>query len=81
MINKVILMGGVADRDELGVILSSAPCSTEIINLHSENDLVLRYLLKLCKFASVPIGLKPLKEKKNKNIKNYDCTSFIDGHS
>ena len=80
MVNKVYLMGGVADKGEVENIIMNSKNSLSLINLYSNNDSILKYLLKLCKPNLVPVGLNPVKEIEGHEIVNMDCTAFINGH-
>lgn len=48
--------------------------------MYSQNDSVLKYLLKLCKPSVQPIGLNQISEISGHNIRNRDCSVIIDGH-
>lgn len=48
--------------------------------MYSQNDSVLKYLLKLCKPSVQPIGLNQISEIPGHNIRNRDCSVIIDGH-
>ena len=53
-INDVILMGGVADKNE--VAKNIKPINGNLFNLHSEKDFILKYLFKLVKLSIDPVG-------------------------
>lgn len=64
MVNKVYLMGGVADKGQLEKIILESPNPLSVVNFYSDNDSTLRYLLRLCKPYTTPVGLSPLKQIK-----------------
>lgn len=70
MLNKVYLMGGVADKNSIEKIISSSPVPLTVINLHSNCDYVLKYLLRLCKSDICPIGLNEISQIEGHTIKN-----------
>ena len=74
------MMGGVTDRTELENIVRNSDCSMSLVNLYSDKDSILKYLLKMCKRDIVPIGLNPVTEIDGHEIKNMDCSKFIHGH-
>lgn len=80
MVNKVYLMGGVADKNELEHIIMNSRHSLSLINLYSSNDAILKYLLKVCKPNLMPVGLNPVKEIEGHEIVNMDCSCLINGH-
>lgn len=78
LINDVILMGSVVDRDELRK-LSLKSIAGNLINCYSENDYVLKYLLKIVKPSVSPIGIQKIAHDDAKVI-DIDCTDIINGH-
>ncbi len=48
--------------------------------MYSQNDSVLKYLLKLCKPSMKPIGLNDIAEIHGHNIRNRDCSVIVNGH-
>ena len=80
MINKVYLMGGATDKKEFEEIISNSKSPMNVVNLYSDKDAILKYLLKLCKPSIVPLGLNPLSEIEGHEITNIDCSDFINGH-
>lgn len=48
--------------------------------MYSQNDSVLKYLLKLCKPSMKPIGLYDIAEVPGHNIRNRDCSVIVNGH-
>lgn len=80
MINKVYFMGGVADKGEIEKLLQTTKASLNIVNLHSDCDSALKYLLKICKPAINPIGVYPIEEVPGHLILNQDCSSVVGGH-
>lgn len=74
MLHKVYLLGGVADKLKMERIIQNSPVSLTIINLHSDCDYVLKYLLRLCKSDIRPVGLNSIKEIDGHVIKNVDCS-------
>lgn len=76
MINKVVLIGGVADRKELKTVLTDVPYET--CNFHSNNDHILKILYRLCKPLNEACGLNPVDLP---TVDNVDCTDFVEGHT
>jgi len=74
MLHKVYLMGGVADKLKVEKIIENSPASLTIINLHSNCDYILKYLLRLCKSDITPVGLNSIKQIEGHIIKNVDCS-------
>jgi hypothetical protein len=50
------------------------------VNLYSDNDYILKYLLRICKTDITPVGLNAIKHIEGHTIKNEDCTYFVGGH-
>ena len=61
-------------------ILKKSAGPLTVINLYSNKDSVLKYLLKLCKPSVEPVGLHEIPEVAGHNIRNRDCSVVIDGH-
>lgn len=76
MINRVLIMGGVADRGELKSLLAETPF--EVVNFHSDHDHTLKILYRICKPLNSPCGLGPVE---GPLVENIDCTEFVEGHS
>jgi hypothetical protein len=55
----VVLLGGVADIESLSK-LSLSGVGGKLTNVYSNEDMVLKYLLKLGKFSLNPCGLSPI---------------------
>ena len=51
-----------------------------IVNLHSDNDGALKYLLRICKPQIEPIGIHQIEEVPGHLVVNQDCTSVVNGH-
>jgi hypothetical protein len=58
MINKVVLIGGVADRRQLRTVLADVPFESS--NFYSNNDHILKILFRVCKPSNEPCGLGPI---------------------
>lgn len=80
MLNKIYLMGGVADMNKINGMVSSSPCPLTIVNLHTERDYILKCILSICKSDLKPIGLNPLNESSGHKIINIDCKGLSNGH-
>lgn len=76
MLNKIVLIGGVADRSELKDILAEVPYET--CNFFSTNDHVLKYLYRVCKPFLEACGLGKINAD---NVENVDCSDFVAGHT
>ena len=48
ILNKVYLMGGVADKTQVQRLISQSPSPLTVINLYSDNDYILKYLVRIC---------------------------------
>ena len=77
-INDVVLMGSVIDKDEINK-LSLKSIAGNLINCYSENDYVLKYLLRIIKPSVSPIGIQKILHDDPKVI-DCDCSDIIDGH-
>lgn len=76
MLNKVVLIGGVADRKELKTILTDVPFET--CNFHSDNDHILKILYRMCKPMNEACGLNPIELP---TVDNVNCSEFVEGHT
>ena len=81
VIQDVVLLGGaVGANDEAGWTQAANAVSGTIHNCYSTKGVVLKAAYRGANaFLSEPIGLKPITSK-NESIKNWDCSSLIDGH-
>lgn len=77
MLHKVYLLGGVADLTQVQMLIESSPSPLTIINLYSDNDYILKYLLRLCKYDITPVGLNAIKQVEGHTVKNEDCTYYV----
>ncbi|EAS02844.2 hypothetical protein TTHERM_00353300 (macronuclear) [Tetrahymena thermophila SB210] len=84
MIASVVFMGGVVDINYIKRTYLTEVVSHRVFNCYSKKDSVLKYLLKVVQFKSVPIGLNPIEDLNNQSsqskIINLDFTHQIDGH-
>ncbi|KAL4498334.1 hypothetical protein ABPG72_013140 [Tetrahymena utriculariae] len=84
IIASVVFMGGVVDTNYIKRTHLTEVVSHRVFNCFTKKDSVLKYLLKLSQFSSVPIGLNPIEDLKNQasqsKIINLDFTHQIDGH-
>ena len=60
MVNKVALMGGISEVKEFSEFFKKSAYPIEVINLYSQYDNNLKYLFRLSKPFSVPIGLNKM---------------------
>ena len=75
MINKVVLMGGVSEVKEFSEFFKKSKYPIEVMNLYSANDTTVKYLFRLSKPFSVPIGLNEMywvKEEPQPKSKNKE---------
>ena len=75
----VVFMGGVVNSKQLKSKLWKS-VNGSIINFYSNEDAVLKYILKLAKMFDEPIGLTKIDDAADKRIINYDLTSLNIGH-
>jgi hypothetical protein len=82
IVEDVILMGGAVGADDQAGWKRAAHAVTGTIhNCYSTNDGVLKAAYRSFNaFLSEPIGLREVAFKSRK-IKNWDCSSFINGHT
>lgn len=57
LVNKVVLMGGISEVKQFSHLFKRSTYPIEVLNLYSENDMGLKYLFRLSRPFSVPIGL------------------------
>ncbi|KAL4448786.1 hypothetical protein ABPG74_012875 [Tetrahymena malaccensis] len=84
IIASVVFMGGVVDTNYINRTHLIEVVSHRVFNCYTKKDSILKYLLKLAQYNSVPIGLNPIEDFKNhasqSKIINLDFTHQIDGH-
>ena len=82
LMNKVIMMGGVSDVDQLNQTSIDFRSPIEVYNCFTKYDTVLKYLLKACMPDIKPIGLYELPDTllEGHVIEDKDCSDFISGH-
>lgn len=61
LINNIYIMGGVSDSIALAELVSRAEVPLSLFNCYTNNDLVLKHLLSLCKPGIKPVGLHEVK--------------------
>lgn len=80
VLDAILLGGAVGAEDDLGWKQAAHAVSGRIHNCLSTNDAILGYLYRGANVGqSVPIGLTKISARSRK-IKNWDCSSFIEGH-
>lgn len=56
------MLGAVTDTTEFENIIQSSKYPLSVVNLFTDNDMVLKHVLSLCLPQSKPIGIHKLKE-------------------
>ena len=79
LLYEVLLMGGAAStRDFMNSNLKII--SNNLINCYSNNDAVLKYILRATDITSDPVGLSNISTTA-RNVKNHNVTDLVDGHN
>jgi hypothetical protein len=80
MINKIVMMGSAANRQNVQNVLEKAPTSLELLNLWSEGDYSIRYIYRLCRLGSVALGAGNLPPVSGHEVVNINCSKFVKSH-
>jgi hypothetical protein len=70
LINRIITLGGVADKHEVEAVLQKCGTSINWLNLWSINDSTVRFLYRACSPRSTPIGASNIAEIEGHRIKS-----------
>lgn len=80
IVHAVHLLGGAVGNDAEGWTKAKAAVSGEIVNYHSDHDLVLSALYRAANlFTSVPIGSGPIDGVVG--VRNVDVSEVVGGHA
>lgn len=80
LVNKIVMLGSAANRDEVRSLLERAPLSMEMLNLWSEGDYSIKYIYRLCRLGSVALGSADLPPIGGHEISNINCSKFVKSH-
>jgi hypothetical protein len=82
ILQNVVFIGGAVDfkkSKKWGKIFQTLVAG-KVVNIHCDNDLILKKLYKFAKPKNDPIGIRRLEIEGCWKIENYDVTSKNDGH-
>lgn len=80
LINKILTIGGVADKAEVKTLLEKCKRSINWLNLWSSKDYVVRHLFKITSPKTNPIGASDLDPIDGHRVRSVDIGSEVSGH-
>jgi hypothetical protein len=77
----VLIVAGTADTNLLAKLGQITSVSGKFINCFSKKDSLLKYLFKLVRFDTKPLGLNKIDEQGNQlKFYNYDISDLVTDH-
>lgn len=80
LINRILTIGGVADKIEVKTLLEKCKRSINWLNLWSSRDYVVRHLFKITSPKLNPIGASDLAPIDGHRVRSVDIGSEVSGH-